>query len=103
MIGSFLIRGRYTIDDGKCRWTKSYIGKHDVTYHGYNEGKGIWGLWEILPNWRGGFHIWPTTMGDPTQRTLATAIGEPIDSPINADIEFVDIDEPAIASVMNKV
>ena len=58
-IGTFLIRGKYNIDDGKCHWTKRYIGKHDVAYQGYNEGKGIWGLWEIPPSWRGGFHIWP--------------------------------------------
>ena len=47
MIGLFLIRGKYKLDDGKCRWTKRYVGKHDVAYQGYNEGKGIWGLWEI--------------------------------------------------------
>ena len=66
MIGSFLIRGKYNIDDGKCHWSKRYVGKHDVAYQGYNEGKGIWGVWEIPPTWRGGFHIWPTAMGDPT-------------------------------------
>ena len=42
-IGPFLIRGKYDLDDGKCWWTKRYIGKHDVVYQGYNEGKGIWG------------------------------------------------------------
>ena len=66
MIGPFLIRGKYNLDDGKCRWTKRYIGKHDVAYQGYNEGKGIWGVWEIPPTSRGGFHIWPSAMGDPT-------------------------------------
>ena len=53
-IGDFLIRGKYNLDDGKCHWTKRYIGKHDVAYQGYNEGKGIWGLWDIPPSWRGG-------------------------------------------------
>jgi hypothetical protein len=80
MIGPFLIRGRYNTDDGKCRWTKRYIEKHDVAYHGYNEGKGIWGLWEIPPTWRGGFHIWPEAMGDPTNPKLAEAIDEPVDA-----------------------
>src|SRR5271155_2398659 len=42
MIGEFLIRGKYSVEDGKCRWTKRYVQKHDVAYHGYNEGKGIW-------------------------------------------------------------
>jgi hypothetical protein len=78
LIGPFLIRGRYQVDDGQCWWTKRYIGKHDVAYHGYNEGKGIWGLWEIPPSYRGGFHIWPESMGDPTQQTLTEAVDEPI-------------------------
>ena len=65
MIGQFLIRGKYKVEDGKCSWTKRYVGKHDVAYQGYNEGKGIWGVWEIPPFHRGGFHIWPAAMGDP--------------------------------------
>jgi hypothetical protein len=81
LIGPFLIRGKYSIESGECWWTKRYIGKHDVHYHGYNEGKGIWGLWEIPPAWKGGFHIWPKEMGDPTTRTLANSI----DAPVAAD------------------
>lgn len=78
MIGAFLIRGKYSLDDGKCHWTKRYVGQHDVTYQGYNEGKGIWGLWEIPPTWRGGFHIWPAAMGDPTNPKLRESIDEPV-------------------------
>ena len=78
---SFLIRGRYSVDDGKCHWTKRYIGLHDVAYQGYNEGKGIWGLWEIPPTWKGGFHIWPEGMGDPTSPHLTEAIDEPAEAP----------------------
>ena len=76
-VGAFLLRGRYAIEDGKCHWTKRYLAKHDVFYQGYNEGKGIWGLWEIPPEqnagqcWRGGFHIWPEGMPDPTGDRLA--------------------------------
>lgn len=77
-IGNFLIRGKYTLDDGKCWWTKSYIGKHDVFYRGYNEGKGIWGLWEIPPTYNGGFHIWPIGMGDPTRPRLSEALILPL-------------------------
>ncbi|MFO0890867.1 MAG: hypothetical protein U0790_17195 [Isosphaeraceae bacterium] len=47
LIGPFLIQGRYQTEDGRCWWTKRHVGKHDVGYKGYNEGKGIWGLWEI--------------------------------------------------------
>lgn len=72
-VGNFLIRGRYSVEDGKCHWTKRYLRKHDVAYVGYNEGKGIWGTWEV-EIFRGGFQIWPKGMGDPTQRRLrATA------------------------------
>src|SRR5207247_1119058 len=64
-VGRFTIRGRYSTDDGKCYWTKRYLGRHDVFYQGFNEGKGIWGTWELPPEVavlihpRGGFHIWP--------------------------------------------
>lgn len=77
-VGNFLIRGRYTLDDGKCWWSKRYVGKHDVAYQGYNEGKGIWGTWEMKTySWRGGFHIWPLGMGDPTKAKLAAAADVP--------------------------
>jgi hypothetical protein len=70
-VGRFLIRGRYELESGKARWSKRYAGKHDVGYDGFNEGKGIWGRWEIPPGQdpdfeRGGFHIWPKGMHDPT-------------------------------------
>jgi hypothetical protein len=81
-VGTFLIRGRYDVTDGKCWWTKRYIGRDDISYSGFNEGKGIWGTWvwdeTLSPTWRGGFHIWPTAMGDPTQQTLAEAIDVPV-------------------------
>src|ERR1700722_20862042 len=74
-VGQFIIRGRYTLEDGKCWWTKRYLGKHDVFYQGYNEGKGIWGTWEIPPDiypvgFHGGFYIWPVGMGDPSGEHL---------------------------------
>jgi hypothetical protein len=69
-VGKFIFKGRYSVEDGKCYWTKRYLGKHDVFYQGYNEGKGIWGTWEIPPDNTGGFHIWPEAMGDPTQQHL---------------------------------
>jgi hypothetical protein len=92
-IGAFLIRGKYSVDDGKCHWTKKYIKKHDVFYQGYNEGKGIWGNWEIPPSWRGGFYIWPTAMGDPTTPKLREAIDEPIEFDTVQDLEELRVDE----------
>ena len=70
-IGAFLIRGRFQVEDGRCWWTKTYVGLHEVHYQGYNEGKGIWGLWEIENPWKGGFHIWPEGMDDPSRPRIA--------------------------------
>ena len=79
-VGKFVIKGRYQVVDGRCWWNKSYIGKHSVAYKGYNEGKGIWGTWEMYDPWRGGFHIWPVAMGDPTQQRLVVQIEQPIEA-----------------------
>ncbi|MBI3464426.1 MAG: hypothetical protein HY000_15430 [Planctomycetes bacterium] len=76
-VGQFIITGRYQIEDDKCWWTKRYVGKHDVAYQGYNEGKGIWGTWQIPPTWRGGFHIWPLAMGDPDTDRLVETLEQP--------------------------
>jgi hypothetical protein len=92
-VGPFLLSGRYDLADGKCRWTKRYIGRHDVYYQGFNEGKGIWGIWEIpstaAGSLRGGFHIWPEGMLDPSRPQLS----EEADLPITVD-EIVEIQEP---------
>jgi hypothetical protein len=82
-VGRFTIRGHYDLDTGKCYWTKRYIGQHDVFYQGYNEGKGIWGVWEIPHpvfriSLRGGFHIWPEGMADPTGSHLAAEAEPPL-------------------------
>lgn len=81
-IGNFTFRGHYDCADGKCHWTKRYVGKHDVFYKGFNEGKGIWGVWEIsdanFPTLHGGFHIWPEGMPDPTQQHLVEEAELPV-------------------------
>jgi hypothetical protein len=64
IVGPFTFEGIYDVADGKCRWIKQYLGKHQVTYTGVNEGQGIWGVWEIralggLYRDQGVFHIWP--------------------------------------------
>jgi hypothetical protein len=81
-VGKFVIRGRYELADGKCHWSKRYLGMHDVFYQGFNEGKGIWGTWEITSRLRvarGGFHIWPKGMPDPTGQTLSAAADPPVE------------------------
>jgi hypothetical protein len=61
-VGAFAIRGDFDCASLECRWIKSYPGSHDVYYHGFREGKGIWGAWDIGVNAHGGFHIWPTDL-----------------------------------------
>ncbi len=76
-VGSFRIDGRYDLASGRCHWIKGYVKQHKISYQGYNESKGIWGTWEYQPTWKGGFHIWPVGMADPTQQRLAESIDEP--------------------------
>ena len=96
-VGPFLVRGRYNLDDGSCRWVKKYIGRHDVFYSGFNEGRGIWGVWEIAPYQRGGFHIWPEAMGDPTQQHLSAEADLPSSSDPPNDPEAVPIEDEVVA------
>ena len=75
-VAKFLVRGRYDVADGKCHWHNRYVGGHDVFYQGYAENKGIWGTWELHPREiyglvKGGFHIWPKGLADPTQSSLS--------------------------------
>jgi hypothetical protein len=84
-VGPFTFTGSYDVADGKCTWTKKYLRKHQVSYAGVNEGKGIWGVWEIsqLGGWyrdRGVFHIWPEGMApaadaELTERALLDEVG----------------------------
>src|SRR5580692_9324069 len=71
MVGAFVIDGAYQLNDGKCMWIKQYVGGHAVGYRGFNEGKGIWGTWDLPGTTStGGFHIWPEGMSDPSQPVL---------------------------------
>ncbi len=76
-VGLFRINGHYDLVTGRCHWIKGYLKQHRISYQGYNESKGIWGVWEYHPTWKGGFHIWPEGMADPTQQRLAESIDEP--------------------------
>jgi hypothetical protein len=80
-VGNFLVRGQYDTSTGGCYWTKRYLSRHDVFYKGYGEGKGIWGVWELTDaglTFKGGFHIWPEGIPDPSTPRLAEAIEEPV-------------------------
>ncbi len=63
-VGPFRIAGGYAASSGEAWWTKTYPGAHDVSYRGYRDSRGLWGLWEIRPGWSGGFHIWPKGEGE---------------------------------------
>ncbi len=85
-VGAYSIDGHYEVDSGRCAWTKQYLGKHAVAYRGVNEGRGIWGVWEIrllggLYVDRGGFHIWPegtdvSEESDETEQVLLAVMRE---------------------------
>lgn len=80
-VGDFVVRGRYSTDDGKCHFNKGYIARHTILYNGFNEGKGIWGTWELTHEgltFRGGFHIWPEGMPDPSQPELEEEADLPV-------------------------
>lgn len=76
-VGKFLMKGRYETDSGKCWWSKHYLGKHDVAYQGYNEGRGIWGVWEIESTHKGGFHIWPFGQGSGETQDVSEEVDVP--------------------------
>src|SRR5262249_46504747 len=83
-VGEVIVRGKYDTSDGRCHFAKRYVGKHDVYYQGFNEGKGIWGQWEITatseyPRQHGGFHIWPEGLLDPTGQVLHATADVPAD------------------------
>jgi hypothetical protein len=79
-VGRFGVSGCYNVEDGKCFWKKAYIGLHTVTYDGYNEGRGVWGIWKIVEDGlQGGFHVWPESMGDPSGESLEEYVDVPAD------------------------
>ena len=78
VVGEFLIKGTYDRDSAKCWWSKRYIGRHDVSYLGYAEGKGIWGTWEITSQFKGGFHIWPLGQGNGESEQVSEEADPPI-------------------------
>jgi hypothetical protein len=75
-VGAYTVDGHYDLATGRCEWVKQYVGKHAVAYRGVNDGRGIWGVWEIrqlggLYVDRGGFHLWPegTDVSEESERT----------------------------------
>ena len=73
-------KGKYDKNSGKVWIHKRYIGRHLVFYNGVSEdkSKGIWGIWEIGKQSRGGFHIWPEGLPDPTGTVLRAEAELPV-------------------------
>ena len=78
IIGAFIIDGRYEAN-GECRWTKSYVARHDVFYAGSRQGKGIAGTWELDPL-RGGFRVWPLGSGAGDDDSVGEETTEPVEA-----------------------
>ncbi len=79
-IGHFSWSGIYDLNTLTCSALKIY-GTHRVTYEGHIDENGIWGLWQIDPFSRGGFHIWPNTntieAREAIKETTALELAEP--------------------------
>lgn len=76
-IGVFVIHGRYDAHSKECHWTKTYVAAHDVSYHGFREGEGVWGTWEIRDAVSGGFKIWPLASGENDDDAKSEETAEP--------------------------
>lgn len=73
-VGDFLIRGDYDPETGRVGWLKQYVGAHAIRYDGAAEtGEGIWGVWRMLPDEKGGFQIWPEREGGESNADHARA------------------------------
>ncbi len=57
-VGRFRVAGTYDVESREVAWEKTYFGAYTVTYRGFRETSGIWGVWENVGK-RGGFHVWP--------------------------------------------
>lgn len=79
-IGPFMIRGHYDATTRECHWTKTYIGRHSVLYHGFRDAHGIWGTWTIGPWAKGGFHIWPCADGNGASVKRAAEADPPVEA-----------------------
>ena len=81
-VGRFMVHGSYDEQSLECYWTKTYVGRHDVAYRGFREGKGIWGMWEISLFAHGGFHIWPKRVGEGETRAEAIGQEQPVETTV---------------------
>ena len=63
-VGRFSIEGERDAADGRCAWTKRYVGKHPVEYWGEAGPDGIAGIWRIPGSGSGAFALWTGESGE---------------------------------------
>lgn len=82
-VGRFNIRGRFDRQTSSARWTKAYIGRHQVEYAGLYCARSICGDWE-LSKLTGGFWIWPASQGEHESLGVSESAGleEEIEAPL---------------------
>lgn len=74
IVGPFSLVGAYDAKSGSVRWVKRYE-THAVEYEGAAEAQhGIWGLWTIKGQERGGFQIKPAGSDQGSTRELEAEI-----------------------------
>ena len=61
-VGTWHLKGEYSLTDLTCSWTKRYLGQHEVFYSGKISEVGIMGHWSIYGQIGSTFHIWPVSM-----------------------------------------
>jgi hypothetical protein len=83
-VGRFAIGGTYEEETLRCRWRKTYVGRHTVLYDGAWDLGSIWGLWTIPPSARGGFRIWPGARGEGIARYEETEADVTDEEPVEA-------------------
>ena len=86
-VGEFSFRGTYDLKTGRVALRKDYVGSHTVRYDGQNENDGqwLWGIWtlrDVLGSDRGGFHLWPKGVNDPTQPKLEAEADAPVEEKV---------------------
>jgi len=76
-IAAFAIDGFFDAVGNQADWTKSYIGKHSVKYHGLYDQRSICGNWTLVLG-SGGFWIWPA--GLEAEEGETAEVEEPIEA-----------------------
>ena len=78
-IADFFIHGVFDPGTLEACWTKSYVGSHSVEYHGFYDGRTIWGTWSLAGR-TGGFRIWPGTVAPGEEEAVHAETEQPAET-----------------------